>query len=421
MMDGDAIAIVPAAPETVRNRDVYNPYRQDSDFLYLTGFNEPDAVAVLIPGRAQGEFVLFCRERDKDKEIWDGWRAGQEGAIEQYGADDAFPIDDIDDILPGLLEHQQRVYYSMGRHQDFDAHLIDWINQLRKMIRTGSSAPHQFTDLEYLLHDMRLYKSPVELDLMRRAAAVTCVAHTRAMQSCRPGMHEYQVEAELLYEFRMANMVPAYPSIVGGGINGCILHYTENSCELKDGDLLLIDAGAECNGYAADVTRTFPVGGRFSKAQRELYDIVLESQLAAIDACQPGNHWNDPHSAAVEILTKGLVSVGLLDGDVAKHIRDGGYRKYYMHRTGHWLGLDVHDVGDYKVADEWRVLEPGMVLTIEPGLYMPPHGNEVAPVWQHIGIRIEDDVLITEDGHEVLTAGVIKDADEIEALMNSRD
>lgn len=418
IMGEDSIAILPAAPETVRNRDVLNPYRQDSDFLYLTDFREPESVAVFIPGRSQGEFILFCRERDVDKEIWDGWRAGQEGAVDEYGADDAFPISDIDEILPGLLEDQERVYYTMGKSPEFDAHLLDWINHLRSQSRSGSSAPHQFIDLEYLLHDMRLYKSEHELNMMRQAAAVTVSAHERAMRVCQPGMYEYQIEAEFLHAFRMANMEPAYPSIVGGGRNGCVLHYTENNAVLNDGDLLLIDAGAECNGYASDVTRTFPVNGRFSSAQRELYDIVLEAQHEAIKKAVPGNHWNEPHAAAVSVLARGMAEVGLLTGEAAKLIEDGSYRKFYMHRTGHWLGLDVHDVGDYKVEDEWRVLEPGMVLTIEPGLYMPPHGNDLDERWQHIGIRIEDDVLITETGNEVLTEAVVKDVDAIESLMS---
>ena len=417
MMGDNSIAIIPSAHERVRNRDVHYPFRQDSDFMYLTDFLEPEAVAVLIPEREQGEFILFCRERDVEKEIWDGWRIGQEGAVEQYGADDAFPIDDIDEILPGLLEQKQRVYYTMGKDPGFDGKLLDWINQLRGKTRIGRSPPHQFIDVAYLLHDMRLFKSRSEVALMRRAAEVSIRAHERAMQVCRPGMTEYQIEAEILKIFRQADTEPAYPSIVGGGINSCILHYTDNCCELKDGDLLLIDAGAEYSGYASDVTRTFPVNGRFSGPQKEVYEVVLAAQDAAIANALPGRHWNEPHEAAVQVLTEGLASIGLLNGEAAQLIEDGHYKKFFMHKTGHWLGLDVHDVGDYKVDKEWRTLEPGMMLTVEPGLYMPPHSSDLDERWQHIGIRIEDDVLITRDGNEVLSEALPKRVDDIEALM----
>ncbi len=417
-MGPGTIAIIPASPERIRNRDVEYRYRQDSDFLYLTGFNEPDAVAVLIPKREQGEFVLFCRERDPEQETWHGRRAGQEGAIERFAADDAFPIGDIDEILPGLLEHCAKVYYTMGKDPQFDRRLMDWINQLRRKVRTGVVAPHQFIDLEYLLHEMRLYKAKPETALMREAAAISVRAHQRAMRACRPGMYEFQVEAELLYEFRKANAEPAYTPIVGGGANGCILHYRENSDLLRDGDLLLIDAGAEYEGYASDITRTFPVNGRFTPAQRELYEIVLEAQNAAIAKAVPGNHWNDPHNAAVQVLTKGLKHLGLLQGSVTKLIKDGAYKQFYMHRTGHWLGMDVHDVGDYKVDDEWRLLEAGMTLTVEPGLYIPANSKGVDKRWWDIGIRIEDDVVITRDGNEVLTQALVRAPDDVERLMS---
>lgn len=417
MMGDNAIAIVPSANELIRNRDVHYPFRQDSDFMYLTDFPEPEAVAVLIPGREQGEFIMFCRERDVEKEIWNGWRVGQEGAVSDYGADDAFPIEDIDEILPGLLEQQKRVYYTMGRYAAFDGRLLDWVNQLRANSRIGRSAPHQFIDLEFLVHDMRLFKSRSEVALMRRAAEVSIRAHTRAMRVCRPGMTEYQIEAEILHTFRQADTEPAYPSIVGGGINSCILHYTDNCCELRDGDLLLIDAGAEYSGYASDVTRTFPVNGRFSGPQRAIYEVVLAAQEAAIENALPGRHWNEPHEAAVKVLTEGLRDIGLLNGDAAQLIEDEDYKKFFMHKTGHWLGLDVHDVGDYKVDEDWRILEPGMVLTVEPGLYMPPHSNDLDERWRHIGVRIEDDVLITREGNEVLSDGLPKKVDDIEALM----
>ena len=417
MMGSDSIAIIPTAPERARNRDVEFPFRPDSDFYYLTGFPEPESVAVLAPGRGHGEYLLFCRERDPQMETWTGRRAGTAGAVESWDADDAFPISDIDDILPGLLERCDRVFYTMGNDPAFDRRVLDWVNRLRQGGRAGMRAPDEFVSLEHLLHDMRLYKSRSEVRVMRTAAKVACRAHRRAMQACRPGMHEYGVEAELLHEFRSAGMEPAYPSIVGGGENGCILHYTANNTELHDGDLLLIDAGAEYDCYASDVTRTFPVNGRFSDAQKALYEVVLAAQLAAIKKVAPGNHWNAPHTAAVRTLTRGLVKLGILKGKPAELIRQEAYRRFYMHRTGHWLGMGVHDVGDYKVGGEWRVLEPGMVLTVEPGLYIPAGSRGVSRKWWNIGIRIEDDVLVTKDGHEVLSAAAPKSVAEIESVM----
>ena len=419
LMGPGSIAIIPAAPEKIRNADTHYPYRQDSDFRYLTGFPEPEAVAVLIPGRKHGEFVLFCRERDPLMETWNGRRAGQQGAVDAYGADDAFPIADIDEILPGMLEQVDRVFYTMGNHPDFDHRLIGWVNHLRAQVRTGTHTPAEFVSLEHLLHDMRLVKSRAEVATMRRAAQISAGAHKRAMRACRPGLSEYEIEAELLHEFHRNGGVPAYTSIVGGGANACILHYVENDAPLNDGDLLLIDAGTELDGYASDITRTFPVGGTYSDAQRAVYDVVLKAQLAAIDQVRAGNHWNDPHDAAVKALTQGLVKLGLLKGSVPQLIRDGAYRKFYMHRTGHWIGMDVHDVGDYKIDDQWRVLEPGMVLTIEPGLYIAPGTRGVAKKWWGIGIRIEDDVLVTRGEPDVLSADVPKDPDAIEELMRA--
>ncbi|MDT8383698.1 MAG: Xaa-Pro aminopeptidase [Gammaproteobacteria bacterium] len=421
MMGKASVAILPAAPNRMRNRDAEYPYRQDSDFYYLSGFNEPEAVLVLIPKRKHGEVILFCRERDPQMETWHGRRAGLEGAMEFYGADDAFPITDIDDILPGLLESSERVYYAMGRDTQFDQHVTGWVNQLREQSRAGVHPPQEFVDLDHLLHDMRLYKSPAEIAAMRKAAIVSAQAHVRAMQQCRPGKREYEIEAEFQHHFKQHNMVNAYTPIVGGGENGCILHYTENSAELKDGDLLLIDAGAENQLYAADITRTFPVNGRFSPEQRAVYEVVLEAQLAAIDKVRPGNHWNDPHEAAVRVLTRGLLSLGLLKGNLRSLIKEQAYRTFYMHRTGHWLGLDVHDVGDYKVGEAWRELEPGMVLTVEPGLYIAPGckvgRRSVAKKWQGIGIRIEDDILVTREGCEVLSKDAPKAIADIERLM----
>jgi Xaa-Pro aminopeptidase len=419
-MGEGSIAILPAAPVRVRNRDVEYPYRQDSDFYYVTGFEEPEAVAVLVPKRKRGEFVLFCRERDPEMELWNGIRSGLEGACSDYGADDAFPIGDIDDILPGLLENQPRVYYAMGYYPEFDQHMIAWVNRVRTRSRAGVSSPGEFVALDNLLHEMRLVKSKSELRSMTRAMEISSDAHLRAMGMCRPGMTEYQIEAELSYAFKHAgSRRAAYPSIVAGGANACVLHYTENSDTLRDGDLLLIDAGAEYDYYASDITRTFPVNGRFSKAQRALYEVVLEAQQAAIEQVQPGNHWNSPHEAAVEVLAEGLVALGLMKGRASNIIKNERYRKFYVHRTGHWLGMDVHDVGDYKIEGEWRVLEPGMVMTIEPGLYVAAGDKQVARKWWNIGIRIEDDVLVTRDGHKVLTSAVPKAVDEIEAVVGS--
>jgi Xaa-Pro aminopeptidase len=418
MMGKNSIAIIPTATEQVRNRDVEFPFRADSDFYYLTGFREPDAVAVLIPKRPHGEYLLFCRERDPEMETWTGRRAGTRGAIDSYDADDAFPFSDIDEILPGLMESCDRVYYTMGSRPQFDQRVMEWINRLREGARTGMRTPDKFVSLEHLLHDMRLYKSRSEIRVMRSAAKVACNAHRRAMQACRAGMKEYEIEAELLHEFRRAGMVPAYSSIVGGGANGCVLHYTENSAPLDDGDLLLIDAGAEYDCYASDVTRTFPVNGRFSAAQKALYEVVLAAQTAAIKKVRAGNHWNDPHEAAVRVLTRGLLKLGILKGKLADLLRNDAYRRFYMHRTGHWLGMDVHDVGDYKVGNEWRVLEPGMVLTVEPGLYIPAGSRGVARKWWNTGIRIEDDVLVTPDEPEILSDAVPRTVAGIEALMN---
>lgn len=419
MIGRGGIAILPAAPTRVRNRDVEYAYRQDSDFHYLTGFPEPEAVAVLMPGREHGEYVLFCRDRDPLRETWDGRRAGPEGAVRDHGADDAFPIGDIDDILPGMLEHSERVYYTMGLSGEFDQRLLGWVNQLRAAAKSGVTTPTEFVALDHLLHDMRLFKSRGEVAAMRKAAKIAAAAHVRAMRACRPGMMEYEIEAEFLHEFRRHDATTSYHPIVGSGANGCILHYVENRDRLEEGDLLLIDAGCEYDYYASDITRTFPVSGRFRPEQRALYEVVLEAQLAAIDKVRPGNHWDDPHDAAVRVLTRGLVRLGLLKGRVPNLIKNGDYRRFYMHRTGHWLGLDVHDVGDYKVGEEWRILEPGMTLTVEPGLYIAPGSRGVAKKWWGTGIRIEDDVLVTGSGPDVLSADAPKDPDEIERLMQA--
>lgn len=417
-MEPDSIAIIPAALEKVRSRDTDYPFRQDSDLYYLSGFAEPRTVLVLIPGRAHGEFVMFVRDRDPEREIWDGYRAGPEGACAGFDADDAFPIDDIDDILPGLIEGRERVYYAMGKDSEFDRQVMDWVNTIRAKVRSGATPPGEFLDLNHILHDMRLFKSAAELRIMREAGEIAARAHVRAMKLCKPGLMEYQLEAEILHEFGMSGArAPAYNTIVGGGRNGCILHYVENDAPLKNGDLVLIDAGCELHCYASDITRTFPVNGKFSAEQKALYEVVLAAQLAAIEAVRPGNHWNDPHNATVRVITEGLVELGLLSGDPAELIAREAYREFYMHRAGHWLGMDVHDVGDYKVGGEWRVLEPGMVLTVEPGIYVSPDNERVAKKWRGIGIRIEDNLVVTKEGHEILTSGVPKSVAGIEALM----
>jgi len=417
-MGHDSIAILPAAPVKLRNRDVEYPYRPDSDFYYLTGFPEADAVMVLLPGRRSAEYLLFCRSHDPNTALWNGPMAGLEGACKLYGADDAFPIDDIDDILPSLLEDRKKIFYTMGGHPEFDAHLMEWLNQVRGKSRSGITPPEEIVVLEHLIHEMRLFKDKGEISAMRQAARISAQAHCRAMQACRSGMMEYQLEAELLHDFITHGCrEPAYPSIVGGGNNGCVLHYTANNDELRDGDLVLIDAGAEYQGYAGDVTRTFPVNGRFTPQQKALYELVLKAQLAAIEKVKPGNHWNDPHQAAVRVLTRGLIKLGLLKGEYRDLIKDEAYRRFYMHRTGHWLGMDVHDVGDYKIDGVWRLLEPGMVLTVEPGLYIPAGSRGVAKKWWGTGIRIEDDVLVTRDGCEVLSRAAPKSVADIEALM----
>ena len=416
MVGEDGIAVLPSAPVRRRSRDVEYRFRQDSDFYYLTGFAEPDSVAILAPGRENGEYVVFCRERDPLKERWDGSRAGPEGAVDFFDADDAFPIDDIDDILPGMLESRNRVYYTMGAYAEFDQQLTEWVKSLKNRESSGIHTPHEFIALDHILHDMRLYKSRAEIAAMRKAARIAVAAHKRAMRSVRPGLYEYEVEAEYIHEFRRHDATISYAPIVGTGANACTLHYVDNRAELKDGDLLLVDAGCEFDYYASDVTRTMPVNGRFSPEQRAVYEIVLEAQLAAIEKTVKGNHWNDPHDAAVRIITRGLKKIGLLKGTLPKLIKDQAYREFFMHRTGHWLGMDVHDVGDYKVGDEWRFLEPGMVTTVEPGIYIAD-SRKVPARWRNIGVRIEDDVAVTSKGPDVLSKDLPKDPDEIEKLM----
>jgi Xaa-Pro aminopeptidase len=417
MIGKEGIAILPAAPVRHRNADIEYAYRQDSQFHYLTGFPEPEAVAVLVPGRPQGEYLLFVRERDQLREAWDGPRTGPDGAVERYAANDAFPTADIDEILPGLMEDRSRVFYSMGMHDEFDPRVLSWVNGLRIRSRRGRS-PQEFVALSHLVDDMRLYKSRVEQTSMRRAAAIAVRAHRRAMRFARPGRMEYEVMAEVVHEFRSHNADLSYHPIVGAGANACVMHYRANDQELRDGDLLLLDAGCEHEYYASDVTRTFPIGGRFSPAQRAVYEVVLDAQLAAIDRVRAGNDWNQPHEAAVRTITQGLVKLGLLKGRPARLVKERAYLEFFSHRTGHWLGIDVHDVGDYKVGGEWRMLEAGMTLTVEPGIYIRPRAGIPREFW-NIGVRIEDDVLVTGGMPDVLTGALEKDPDAVERAVQA--
>lgn len=417
MAGPDAILILPAAPLRVRSNDSHYPFRQDSDFWYLTGFDEPEAVLALVPGRAAGEALLFCRERDPGREAWDGARHGPEGAVETLGIDDAYPYADMDEILPRLIEGRTRVYYHFGRDTEFDLTLIGWVNRVRALSRQGAQSPHEFQELGHLLHDLRLFKSPGERRLMAESARIAALAHMDAMRATRPGCFEYEIEAELLYRFRRHAAVPSYEPIVGGGANACVLHYRANRARLADGDLLLIDAGAELQGYASDITRTFPVNGCFSPAQRALYEVVLQANRAALEAVRPGVPWSAMHEAATQAVAEGLLRLGLLRGSLRQCLKEQTYQRFFMHKTGHWLGLDVHDVGDYRVGGEFRLLEPDMAFTIEPGIYIAPDAPGVAAKWRGIGIRIEDDVIVTRQGAKVLSDGVPREPDQIEALM----
>ncbi len=416
-MIGDGIAILPTARHQPRNNDVLFPFRPDSDFYYLTGFREPQAIAVFAPGRRNGEFLLFCRERDADKEQWDGLRAGLRGAVEQYGADQAFPIDQFNDQLPVLLDNREKIYGMIGRYPDLDHKLLSATQAVRNRRHSDVHPPAGYIDLRNILHEMRLIKNGEEIKQMRTAAKLAAAGHIRAMRYAAAGKKEFQVQAELECEFRLGGSeYPAYPSIVAGGKNACILHYIDNNCTLRDGDLLLIDAGAELDCYASDITRTFPVNGKFSGKQKALYEIVLASWKAALEQVRAQCSVDDYHQAAVRVLTEGMVDIGLLRGETGELIETGAYHRFYMHRTGHWLGMDVHDVGNYKIDGQWRLLEPGMVLTVEPGLYIAP-AEDVDSGWHNIGIRIEDDVHVTSRECEILTGDAPREADEIEAVM----
>jgi len=400
---GDGIAIVATAPEVPRNRDTHYPYRHDSYFYWLTGFAEPEAVVVLVGG-AEPQSILFCRDKDETREIWDGFRHGPAGAQAQFGFDAAHSITELDARLPELMGNRTRLAYAVGQDPAWDARVIGWLNAVRAKTRQGIVAPGEIIDVRHALDEMRLIKDAHELVLMRRAAEISAGAHRAAMRATRPGRHEYEIEAELLCAFRSGGAeAPAYTSIVASGANACVLHYVFNNQPLRDGDLLLIDAAAEFGSYAADITRTFPVNGRFSAAQKDAYELVLAAQAAAIGEVRPGCRWNAPHEAAVRVLTQGMVDLKLLEGSVDGLIETKAYDRFYMHRTGHWLGLDVHDAGEYKLGGEWRPLVPGMTLTVEPGLYIRPADDVPEALW-NIGIRIEDDVAVTESGCEVLTS-----------------
>ncbi|HWQ38048.1 MAG TPA: Xaa-Pro aminopeptidase [Burkholderiales bacterium] len=413
---GAGVAIVRTAPERIRNRDAHYPYRFDSYFYYLCGFPEPEAVLVIVAG-PPARSILFCRERDPDREVWDGFRFGPDGARAAFALDEAHPIAKLDEMMPQLLANQPAVFCSIGEDSAWDARVIGWINQVRARVRSGITAPREIKDVRAHLDDMRLRKDAGEIELMRRAAQISARAHRRAMQTARPGLHEFEIEAELLHEFRRHGaQAPAYTPIVAAGPNACVLHYVANAAQLKDGDLLLIDAGCEVDGYASDITRTFPVNGRFSGPQRDIYELVLAAQAAAIEQVRPGNEWEDPHRAAVNVLARGLIDLGLCKGSADAIIETGEYRRFFMHRTGHWLGMDVHDAGDYKRDGAWLKLEPGMVLTVEPGCYVRPADDVPQPFW-NIGVRIEDDALVTDSGCEILTAEAPKAIADIESVM----
>jgi Xaa-Pro aminopeptidase len=411
------IAIIPTAPEAIRNRDSHYPYRFDSYFYYLTGFTEPESVLVLIAGKTP-KSILFCRDKDMEREIWDGFRFGPAAAKAEFGFDEAYSINQLDEMLLKLLSNQEKLYFSLGADSQWDARVTAWLNKVKDLARTGVSAPESIVDVRQLVDTQRLIKTPFEQDLMRRSANIAAAAHNRAMQFAKPNQKENEVEAEFLHEFyRKGAQAPAYTSIVAGGANACTLHYNANNCVLNDGDLLLIDAGCELDGYASDITRTFPINGKFSAPQRDLYELVLNAQLAAIDAAKPNNHWNAPHEAALAVLVQGFIDFKLCKGSVQEVLENQTYRQFYMHRTGHWLGLDVHDAGEYKdKSGNWTLLEAGNTLTVEPGCYVRPADNVPKHFW-NIGIRIEDDVLITKTGNEVLTKNAVKSVAKIEALM----
>ena len=414
-----SLVILPTAPEQKRNQDVHYPFRPDSDFYYLTGFAEPQAWLILAPGRADGESLLFCRDKDPQQERWEGYRTGPTAAVTEYGMDQAFPATELDQQIPALFAQAERIYFDWGFTPETDQRMIDWITQARATTRGHNEL--DILALSTPLHDLRLRKSVAEISTMRRAAALSAEAHQALMRQCQPGCYEYQLAALFHYHCQQQGASElAYPSIVGGGENACVLHYTANQATLQDGDLVLIDAGCELDFYASDITRTFPVNGRFSPPQRALYEWVLAAQQAAVDQVRPGNRWDQPHHAAVEVLTEGMLQLGLLHGSFDQAIQDKTYQRFYMHKTSHWLGMDVHDVGTYHINKTPRQLETGMVLTVEPGLYIPRGSEGIDEQWQGIGIRIEDDVVVGTDTPEVLSQDAPKTVEAIEAMMASK-
>ncbi|MEG5015470.1 MULTISPECIES: aminopeptidase P N-terminal domain-containing protein [unclassified Microcoleus] len=411
---GSGTAIFRSAPAAVMHNDVEYAYRQDSDFFYLTGFNEAAAVAVLAPHHEEHKFVLFVQPKDLEKETWHGYRAGVEGAKELYGADEAFPINELAEKLPKYLEKADRIYYHFGRDRSFDQTVLNHWQRLMATYPKRGTGPTAIEDSNIILHPMRLVKSETELALMRKAANISVAAHNRAQEFAKPGRYEYEIQAEIEHTFGLNGCTPAYPSIVASGYNSCVLHYIENNRQMQENDLLLIDAGCACDYYNADITRTFPVSGKFTTEQQIIYDLVLQSQLQAISQVYPGNPYSKIHETAVRVLVEGLMDLKLLVGDIEEIIKEEKYKPFYMHRTGHWLGLDVHDVGVYQYGENPQVLQAGQVLTVEPGIYISPYIKpvegqpEVPEKWRGIGVRIEDDVLVTLESHEVLTAGVPK-------------
>lgn len=419
---GDGIAIVPTATEKIRNHDAHYPYRADSYFHYLTGFPEPEAVLVLVTGSGDKgpQQILYCRDKDMEREIWDGYRYGPAGATEAFGFDAAYSIKLLDEHLPQLIADQPALYFSMGNDAAWDARITTALNQVRALSRAGKRPPSDLRDVHTLLDAMRLRKDAHEIATMKHAAEISTGAHRRAMQFAAPGKHEYEIEAELLHEFRRhGSQYPAYTSIVASGANTCVLHYVENNRRIEDGDLILIDAGCELDGYASDITRTFPASGRFTAAQRDVYELVLAAQAAAIATTRPGAGFLDPHNAALKVLAQGMLDLKLLEGSLDEAMEKESYKRFYMHRTSHWLGLDVHDAGEYKHGDAWTTLEPGMVLTMEPGCYIRP-GDDVPEAFWNIGVRIEDDALVTGEGCEIITAAAPKTVADIEALMQDK-
>ncbi len=417
MAGENSIIILLAAPARIRNNDAYYPYRQDSDFLYLTGFREHDAMLVMIPEGKEGQCMLFCRSRDPEREMWDGAMVGLDAAVSEYGMNQAFDFSEVEKRLPGLLHDRERIYYDLGRAPMFDQRLIGWLNEFRGKARKTFHAPEEIHALDHMLHDMRVYKSREELSAMRRSAKVAIEAHECAMKLCSPGLNEADIHAELLHTFTRHHCEPSYLPIVGGGANGCVLHYIANRDPLNDGDMLLIDAGAEFDGYASDITRTFPINGKFSPEQRDLYEVVLAAQAAAFEQAYAGKQWQDMHDAAVRVATEGMISLGILEHSLEEELETKGYKHFYVHNTGHWLGLDVHDVGEYTIDGHSRELEPGMVMTVEPGIYIHPQESSVSKCWRGVGIRIEDNIAITRDEPLILTDDLVRTPDDIEALM----